>query len=67
MRQVWITNRDGITKHDGLQSIQYIVGSFGFTEVNELKNICTAIFRLTFNNFRMQIFHIYNLESKWQN
>ena len=67
MRQVWITNCDGITKHDGLQSIQYIVGSFGFTEVNELKNICIAIFRLMFNNFRMQIFHIYNLESKWQN
>ena len=45
VRQVWITNCDGITKHDGLQSIQYIVGSFGFTEVNELKNICIAIFR----------------------
>ena len=28
------------------------------TEVNELKNICIAIFRLTFKIFRMQIFDI---------
>ena len=34
------------------------------TEVNELKNICIAIFRLMFYIFRMQIFHIYNLKSK---
>ena len=32
-------------------------------EVNELKNICIAIFRLTFKIFRMQIFDIYNLKA----
>ena len=37
------------------------------TEVNELKNICIVIFRLTFQIFGMQIFDIYNLNSLWQN
>ena len=33
------------------------VGNSVITEVNELKNICIAIFRLTLYIFRMPIFH----------
>ena len=40
------------------------VGNSAITEVNELKNICIAIFRLTLYIFRMPIFHTYNLKSK---
>ena len=43
--------------------IKLLVVNSTVTEVNELKNICIAIFRLTFKIFRMQIFDIYNLKS----
>ena len=43
--------------------IKLLVVNSAVTEVNELKNICIAIFRLTFQIFRMQIFDIYNLKS----
>ena len=41
--------------------IKLLVGNSAITEVNELKNNGIAIFRLTFYIFRMQIFHIINL------
>ena len=42
--------------------IKLLVGNSAITEANELKNI-----KFTFKIFQMQIFHIYNLKSKWQN
>ena len=39
-----------------------LVGSSAITEVNEMKYI-----KFTFKIFRMHIFHIYSLKSKWQN
>ena len=42
--------------------IKLLVGNSAITEVNEVKNI-----KFTFKIFQMQIFHIYNLKSKWQN
>ena len=43
--------------------IKLLVVNSAVTEVNELKNIWIAIFRLTFLIFRKQVFDIYNLKS----
>ena len=45
-----------------ITKIKLLVENSAITEVNELKNI-----KFTFKIFRVQIFHIYNLKSKWQN
>ena len=41
--------------------VKLLVGNSEITEVNELKNIFIKVFGFTFEMFRMQIFHIYNL------
>ena len=43
------------------------MGILQLQEVNQLKNFCSTVFRFLFLISRMQIFHIYDLKTKWQN